>query len=209
MLEKDLQIKTSELFFKLLNLYQCVYNQSVPCPSIQILLNQYESCNFGKKISRNKATIQIFWKQVYESNPRNKSFRFGFASPPAWIFKDSGFANLYSTNDLWRFVRICWIREIPYIWLGGPDKNFFGYIDTLFWSHRSVFSRRVNSTQQFGQEFLTVWSRFLNIFVKSSQQFGRDFLTGVLAGWLRLDSLLLLLLPIFYLSILACMLATF
>jgi hypothetical protein len=111
LLEKDLQIKTSELFFKLLNLYQCVYNQSVPCPSIQILLNQYESSNFGKKISRNKATIQIFWKQVYESNPRNKSFRFGFASPPAWIFKDSGFANLYSTNDLWRFVRIRWIRE--------------------------------------------------------------------------------------------------
>ena len=36
-----------------------------------------------------ESTIQIFWKKFYESNPRYESLRFGFASLPAWIHKDS------------------------------------------------------------------------------------------------------------------------
>ncbi len=38
-------------------------------------------------VLRNKSTIRIFWKKVYELNPRYESLRFGFPNPDSRIQK--------------------------------------------------------------------------------------------------------------------------
>ncbi len=43
--------------------------------------NPYKSSSLRFLALRIESTIQIFWKKVYESNPRYKSLRFGFANP--------------------------------------------------------------------------------------------------------------------------------
>ena len=53
------------------------------------LTKRIHETNLWKTGLRNESTIRIFGKPAYETNPRYKSLRFGFASPPAWIRKDS------------------------------------------------------------------------------------------------------------------------
>ncbi len=53
------------------------------------LTNRIHDTNLSITGLRNESTIQIFQKQVYETNSQYESLRFGFANPPAWICKDS------------------------------------------------------------------------------------------------------------------------
>ncbi len=70
-------------------------------------MNWIHNTNLLKKVVRVKSTIQILWKKFNKTNPRYKSFRFGFASPPAWIREDSFHAIvLWIRQDLSGFVRI-------------------------------------------------------------------------------------------------------
>ncbi len=53
------------------------------------ITNQIHETGIWKTFLRIQITIRIFGKPAYETNPRYESLRFGFASPPAWIRKDS------------------------------------------------------------------------------------------------------------------------
>jgi hypothetical protein len=53
------------------------------------LTKRIHETNLWKTGLRNESTIRIFGKPAYETNPQYESLRFGFASPPAWICKDS------------------------------------------------------------------------------------------------------------------------
>jgi hypothetical protein len=53
------------------------------------LTKRIHETNLWKTGLRNESTIRIFGKPAYKTNPRYESLRFGFASPPAWICKDS------------------------------------------------------------------------------------------------------------------------
>jgi hypothetical protein len=56
------------------------------------LTNRIHDTNLSKTGLRNESTIRIFQKQVYETNPRYKSLRFGFANPDSRV-RQPGFVN--------------------------------------------------------------------------------------------------------------------
>ncbi len=69
------------------------------------LTKRIHETNLWKTGLRNESAIRSFQKHVYKMNPRNKSLRFGFANPPAWIRKDSFRAIVLSIcQDSWGFV---------------------------------------------------------------------------------------------------------
>ncbi len=53
------------------------------------LTNQIHDTNLLKNVLQIESTIWIFCKKLYKLNLQYKSLRFGFASLPAWIRKDS------------------------------------------------------------------------------------------------------------------------
>ncbi len=69
------------------------------------LTKRIHETNLWKTGLRNESTIRIFGSSGHETNPRNKSLRFGFANPPAWIRKDSfrGIV-LRIRKDSWGYV---------------------------------------------------------------------------------------------------------
>ncbi len=49
------------------------------------LTNRIHDTNLSKTGLRNESTIRIFQKQVYKTNPRYESLRFGFANPDSRV----------------------------------------------------------------------------------------------------------------------------
>jgi hypothetical protein len=100
---------------------------------IRILPNQNKSSNLGFLALKIESTIWIFWKKVYESNPRFESLRFGFTNPDLqvrqprfvrirdWrirIFKDSFCATVQMIHeDSWGFIGFVKIGGIFENWL--------------------------------------------------------------------------------------------
>jgi hypothetical protein len=69
------------------------------------LTKRIHKTNLWKTGLRNESTIRILGSSGHKTNPQNKSLRFGFANPPAWIRKDSFCALvLRIRQDSWGFV---------------------------------------------------------------------------------------------------------
>jgi hypothetical protein len=69
------------------------------------LTNQIHDTNLLKNVLQIESTIWIFCKKLYKLNLQYKSLRFGFASLPAWIRKDSFCAIVLRIGqDLWGFL---------------------------------------------------------------------------------------------------------
>jgi len=57
------------------------------------LTNRIHNTNLSITGLRNESTIQIFQKQVYETNPQYESLRFGFANPDLQV-RQPGFVRI-------------------------------------------------------------------------------------------------------------------
>jgi len=74
------------------------------------LTNWIRDTNLLKKGIQIESTIQILWNQVYETNPRYKSFECRMDSR----IRSTGFKWICTCSKyayVLRFVKICWIRE--------------------------------------------------------------------------------------------------
>ena len=60
--------------------------------------NRNESNLLRFLVLQNKSTILIFWKKVYESNPRYKSLRFGFTNPDLRV-RQPGFVRIWDSQN--------------------------------------------------------------------------------------------------------------
>ncbi len=81
-----------------------------------------------------ESTIWIFWKKVYESNPRYKSLRFGFTNPDLRV-RQPGFVRIWdSRNCIFKDLLCAIVLRIRQdLW------GFIGFVKTgrIFW--KSVY----------------------------------------------------------------------
>jgi hypothetical protein len=73
------------------------------------LTKRIHKTNLWKTGLQNESTIRIFWKHVYETNPRNESLRFGFAKPDSQIHQPGFVRICQDSSGFVGFVKTAWI----------------------------------------------------------------------------------------------------